>query len=96
MTFKEHCEESVRLCGEPFRHVHEWLDEFAGYPPHGMRHRQFRHHQAGIDEVRRKWGDKAALVARAHIVSDLKQDQWVEGKDPFPRDQQHYVAMGLF
>ena len=58
-SFDQHCEESVRLFGEPFEEVHKWLDEFAGLPPHGMRHRKFRHHLAGIDEVRKRWGERA-------------------------------------
>ena len=59
-----------------------------------MRHRKLRHHQAGIDEVRRRWGDKAAAAARAHIVADLKMDVWTEYM-PLPKDERHYVAMSL-
>ena len=94
-SFEQHCEESVRLFGEPYEQVHRWLDEFAGRPPHGMRHRKFRHHQAGIDEVRRRWGDKAAVAAKAHIIADLRMEGWMEGW-PFPRDEREYVRMGLF
>ena len=94
-SFEEHCAESVRLFGQPFEQVHRWLDEFAGRPPHGMRHRKFRHHQAGIGEVRRRWGEKAAAAARAYIVADLQMDVWRESM-PFPKDERDYVAMGLF
>ena len=73
-SFEQHCEESIQLFGEPFEEVHRWLDEFAGKPPHGMRHRKFRHHEAGIEMVRRQWGDTAAAAARAHIIADLKMD----------------------
>ena len=33
---------------------------------------------AGIEEVRRKWGDKAAAAARAHITADLNMSLWTE------------------
>ena len=61
----------------------------------GMRHRKLRHHLAGIEQVRKLWGDQAAAAARLHIISDLKQEGWTEDQ-PFPRDEQHYQQMGLF
>ena len=94
-AFEQHCAETAALLGEPFDEVHLWLDEFAGKPPHGMRHRKLRHHLAGIAEVRKLWGDQAAEAARKHIISDLKMEGWTEA-DPFPRDEKHYQKMGLF
>jgi len=94
-SFQEHCEESGRLFGDAFEVVHKFLDEYAGKPPYGMRHRRLRHHVAGVEEVRRRWGDRAAEAARQHIVSDLKMDGWREG-DHFPRDEADFVRMGLF
>jgi hypothetical protein len=93
-SFEEHCAETVALWGKPYEEVHHWLDEFAGRPPFGMRHRKKRHHQAGIEEVR-LWGEEAAAAARQHIISDLKIEGWKEGQ-PFPRDEKDYVRMGLF
>ena len=60
-----------------------------------MKHRKLRHHLAGIMEVRKQWGDKAAAAARQHIISDLKMEGWTEGQ-PIPRDEHEYVRMGLF
>lgn len=57
--------------------------------------RELRHHLAGIEQVRKLWGDQAAVAARMHIVADLKQEGWTDDQ-PFPRDEQHYKAMGLF
>jgi uncharacterized protein DUF6915 len=94
-SFAEHCAESIRLFGEPFEEVHRWLDEFAGTPPYGMKHRKKRHHEAGVNEVRRLFGEPAARAARQHIISDLKMEGWTES-DPFPKDEQDYVKMGLF
>ena len=91
----EHCEASVATFGKPYEEVHRWLDEFAGQPPYGMRHRRLRHHRAGIEEVRRLFGDEAAEAARQHIEMDLAEEGWTPS-DPFPRDQDHYVKMGLF
>lgn len=82
----EHCEESTRLFGDPWREVHIWLDAFAGTPEYGMRHRCKRHHEAGIREAVKLFGAAAEPVARQHIISDLKQEGWKES-DRFPRDE---------
>jgi len=95
MKFEEHCKESKLLLGNEFAPVHRWLDEFAGKPPFGMRHRRMRHHLAGIEEARKLFGDSGAEAARQHIISDLKMEGWRES-DPFPRDEFDYVRMGLF
>ena len=94
-SFEQHCAESVQLLGEPFEEVHRWLDEFAFRPPYGLKHRRLRHHLAGIMEVRKHGGDKAAEAALQHIISDLKMEGWDETQR-FPRDEKEYVAMGLF
>ncbi|MFA4902274.1 MAG: hypothetical protein WC600_05960 [Desulfobaccales bacterium] len=94
-TLEAHCQESMRRFGQAFEAVHRWLDELAGKPPYGMRHRRVRHHEAGMREAKVLFGDIAGEVARHHIISDLKEEGWTE-TDPFPRDEQHYVALGLF
>ena len=93
-SFEQHCAESVLAFGNPYSEVHRWLDEFAGRPPHGMRHRKSRHHSAGIEEVRKR-GEEAAAAARQHIIADLKMEGWTEDQR-FPKDEQDYVQMGLF
>ena len=62
----------------------------------GMRHRKKRHHLAGIEEVRRLWGDEAAEAARQHIITDLELDGWRGTEHPFPKDEDHYQRLGLF
>lgn len=94
-SFEVHCRESLLIFGEEFEEVHRWLDEYAGTPDYGYRHRHKRHHLAGIADVSRIFGEKAALAARQHVISDLKEEGWSES-DPFPRDEQHYKQMGLF
>jgi len=93
--FQQHCDEARSTFGKPYAEVHHWLDEFAGKPPYGMRHRKKRHHRAGVEEVRRLWGDEAAAVARQHIITDLIMEGWRES-DPFPKDEDHYRQLGLF
>ena len=94
-SLTEHCAETIVVLGKLFEEVHRWLDEFAGQPPYEMRHSKLRHHLAGIKQVRKVWGDRAAEAARLHIMADLKQEGWTEDM-PFPRDEQHYKGMGLF
>ncbi|HPR89763.1 MAG TPA: hypothetical protein PL181_17260 [bacterium] len=95
MKLEEHECESLAASGQPWTEVHRWLDEFAGTPDLGMRHRRKRHHRQGIEEVRRRWGDAAAEAARQHIIADLKTEGWHE-TDHFPIDEADYVKMGLF
>lgn len=95
MRFEEHCIESEKLFGDRFEAVHRWLDEFAGSPEYGMRHRKLRHHAEGIRQIERMYGQKAAEAARQHIISDLREEGWTES-DPFPRDEEHYRRLGLF
>lgn len=64
----EHCRDCTNILGEDFREVHEWLDEF--FPSKGLRHRVARHHTEGVEEVRKKWGDRAAEAAEIHIKKD--------------------------
>jgi len=66
-----------------------------GTERYGMRHRRVRHHEAGIRRVMEFFGEEAAKAAKQHIISDLKEEGWTE-TDPFPRDEEHYVKMGLF
>ena len=95
MNFAFHCQRSTQTFGNPFAEVHLWLDEFSGIPPHGMRHRRFRHHQKGIEEVIAKWGHLAGKAARQHIEDDLSQEGW-KPTMPFPLEEQDYVRMGFF
>ena len=94
-TFIAHCQESIEKFGAPYEEVHLWLDEFHGTERYRMRHRRVRHHEAGIQEAISRFGEAAGPVARQHIISDLKEEGWTE-QDPFPRDEAHYVNMGLF
>jgi len=95
MKFEEHCIESLLLFGKDYADVHRWLDEFAGKPGIGMKHRKFRHHAHGLAEVARLFGPDAVPAARQHIISDLKMEGWTED-DHFPLNELEYVKMGLF
>jgi hypothetical protein len=91
----DHCAECEQVLGKSFIDVHIWLDQYAFTPEYGMRHRRVRHHEVGIREAMKLFGDDAGEAARLHILADLKMFGWTE-KDPFPRDEKHYVKMGLF
>ena len=67
-SFKEHCDDCERELGEPFPEVHKWLDEF--FAKLKAKHRDVRHHQGGVEEARKKWGDRAARAAEIHIAKD--------------------------
>ena len=68
---KVHCEDCVRELGEPFDYVHAWLDGTACVNGKlNVYHRRARHHKEGVEEVRKKWGDRAAEAAIIHIKRD--------------------------
>jgi len=97
-SFDYHCEECVRKLGKPFEEVHKWLDEFfmAKWLPllKKTRHRQFRHHKEGIEQVRKMWGNEAAKAAEIHIRADLDSDNYPKD-NPIPLNQKHFESMGL-
>ena len=69
-SYKEHCKDCREQLGKDWNVVHLWLDEIAkDYWP-WMGHRLHRHHKAGVEEVRQKWGDEAAKAAKIHILKD--------------------------
>jgi len=47
------------------------LDELFKYT--GSDHRAYRHNRRGVEEVRRKWGDRAAKAAEIHIKRDEEE-----------------------
>jgi hypothetical protein len=93
--FEEHCRQAQEHFGVDHAAVHRWLDEFAGMPGYGFRHRRKRHHVAGIREAALLFGAEAGEAARQHIIADLREEGWTEG-DHFPKDEADYVRMGLF
>lgn len=95
MKLSDHCTESIKLFGKPYEEVHLWLDEFAGSPEYGMRHRRVRHHEQGVREAVRLFGEAAGPAARQHIISDLMEEGWTQN-NPFPKDEADYVRIGLF
>jgi hypothetical protein len=38
----------------------------------GVEHRDYRHNQKGVEEVRRRWGDKAAKAVEIHLRRDAE------------------------
>ena len=67
-TLGKHCQDCQKELGEAFPYVHEWLDELQA--TYGPAHRPFRHNTAGVEQVRARWGDRAAQAAEIHIKRD--------------------------
>ena len=68
MILDRHIQRAKELFGEGFEEVHEWLDYFA--IELGERHRPYRHNMRGVEYVKKRWGNKAAMVAKQHILDD--------------------------
>jgi hypothetical protein len=65
---REHEEDCIRELGEPFTEVHQWLDDISRCE--GPGHRGYRHNRTGVEEVRRRLGDRAAKAAEIHLRGD--------------------------
>lgn len=80
---EEHCEDCRKLLGKAWSQVHDQLDLYGRvfHPAHFAEyHRTFFHNRYGIELVRAKWGDQAALAAEIHIVRDY-MEMPLTGKD---------------
>ena len=70
-SFEQHCLDCQEQLGCEWMMVHRWLDEF--FPKFfNEKHRDIRHHEVGIEQVRVMWGDEAAKAARIHIARDFE------------------------
>lgn len=67
-SLEEHCQDCVKELGKEYKEVHLWLD--ALFVKLGTKHRDVRHHDKGVEQVRKKWGDEAAKAAEIHIKKD--------------------------
>lgn len=85
-SYKEHCKECKEKLGFEHYVVHKWLDELAAQSWPYKFHRAARHHEGGVEEVRRKWGDDAAKAAELHIYADLKEDGIEADRIPSPEE----------
>ena len=97
MRRQEHNEATCKRLGQDFDEVHRWLDEFHGHPRFATRHRKVRHHWAGIEQVRERWGDQAAEAAKFHILDDLRTGECeLADESDIPKDEADYVHRGYW
>lgn len=70
---KVHEEQCRRVFGQPFTEVHQFLDQYNdanGHPFTAHLHRRHLHHRGGLLTVAKKFGMRAVLPARIHILED--------------------------
>ncbi len=68
MSLNEHEEDCIRELGEPCTQVHKWFDEI--FLCEGPDHRGYRYNRIEVEELRRRWGEKAAKAAEIHLRRD--------------------------
>ena len=85
-TVDQHSKDCLRELGKEYREVHEWLDEL--FKDLGSKHRDVRHHEGGVDEAIKKWGEEAGEAARIHIRRDCY------GKVPTEKEAQMWSLFG--
>jgi hypothetical protein len=101
LRFEKHCAHCIEVLGEPFEEVNLWMDYFHRHPPEGQKyaskHRRYRHHKAGIEQVRAIWGDRAAEAAKLHMLDDLKTGEAHEADETWvPEDEADYLKRGYW
>lgn len=72
MRREQHYDNCLRELGKGWGNVHQWMDKHAGITFPEIAHRCITHHQAGIEEVRKMWGDEAAKAAEMHVRDDME------------------------
>ena len=71
-AFEDHCRECKQKLGDRYEEVNRRIDQFAHYPDMEFlsRHRQFLHHEEGIEYFRMSLGEKAGEAAKLHVLRD--------------------------
>ena len=87
---EDHCEDCKALLGRSFEEVHKFLDQYSKVFDVGTfieYHRTFLHNKRGILLAQERWGKKAGLAAKIHIVRDYHEQsltdknlEWIEEK----------------
>lgn len=86
MRREEHYDSCYKKLGNGWGKVHKWMDQHAGISFPSTAHRCINHHQKGIEEVRKMWGDEAAKAALLHVEDDL---DWAGyRRDDIPKDRE--------
>ena len=73
-NIKEHENDCLEILGDKFTNVHGWLDQYSEkYPVNvfGDQHRQYLHNEKGLNEIKKKLGNKAFKAGGIHIIKDL-------------------------
>jgi len=63
-----HCADVLKELCKEYREVHIWLDEL--FIKLGPKHRDVRHHDGGVEEARKLFGEEGARAAEIHIKKD--------------------------
>lgn len=85
-TMSDHMKDTLARLGKEFEEVHRYMDQWHG--KFGGKHRFMLHHEEGVEEVRRMFGDEAAEAAQCHIRLDClgrvpKKADYTNGKVDF-------------
>lgn len=81
-AFKEHCDDCEHFLGDRCVDVNRWLD--AEFKKYGPLHRFSRHHNLGIDEAGKLFGEIGRKAAIVHILKDCghipTEQEWRDQK----------------
>ena len=89
-TLEAHKKDSIEKFGKPYEEVHIYIDQY--HAKYGAKHRFMLHHDQGIEEIRQKFGNEAALVAESHIKLDCNGR--VPKKEDYANRKVDWLGMG--
>jgi hypothetical protein len=69
-SLDQHVRDCNEFLGDGCVAVNRWIDEW--FSKMGPAHRKVRHHQEGVEEAKRLFGDIGALAAAVHILRDCR------------------------
>jgi hypothetical protein len=79
-AFEEHCRDCERILGERCENVNKWLDE--KFRVFGPLHRFYHHHNKGVQEAEKLFGELGRKAALIHILKDCghipQTNEWEE------------------
>jgi Domain of unknown function (DUF6915) len=70
MDLFEHEKESMKELGQTWTEVHVFLDQYS-QKYRGFLHRRLLHHQLGVEQVEKRFGEGARQAALLHIKQDM-------------------------
>ena len=94
-SIKTHCYISKSRTGNPFKELHEWIDE--PQKEKGKQHRDYRHtlNDETLEYVKKRWGIVGVIEWLFHISVDYLSSSYSWSKRSKYSKNYNYIKFGL-